>query len=42
VEGIMAKKVKNNYDNPKEMAWELFTKTGNPTFYHLYKKLTEK
>lgn len=38
----MAKKVKNNYDNPKEMAWELFSKTGNVTFYHLYKKLSDE
>lgn len=38
----MAKRDKNNYNNPKEMAWKLFARTGNVTFYHLYKKLSDE
>lgn len=36
----MDEKNKNNKaKNPEKIAWELFEKTGNPTYYRLYKKL---
>ena len=36
--------MKNGFDfeNPADSAWELFEKTGNISYYLLYKKLTEK
>ena len=36
--------MKNGFDfeNPADSAWALFEKTGNISYYLLYKKLTEK
>jgi len=35
---------KDDFDfvNPADSAWELFEKTGNISYYLLYKKLIEK
>ena len=30
---------KNNKKNPEQIAWDMFEKTGNPSYYMLYKKL---
>ncbi len=31
-----------DFKNPADSAWELFEKTGNVSYYLLYKNLTEK
>ncbi len=35
------KKTANKGFDPATTAWRLFEKTGNPSYYMLYKKLTE-
>ena len=35
-------KDKFDYNNPADSAWQLFEKTGNISYYLLYKKLIEK
>lgn len=31
-----------DFENPLDSAWKLFEKTGNISYYLLYKKLSEK
>lgn len=31
-----------DFKNPEDSAWELFEKTGNVSYYMLYKKLKKK
>ena len=40
----MDKKKKDDFDflNPWDSAWELFEKTGDVSYYLLYKRLIEK
>ena len=33
---------KFDFETPADSAWALFEKTGNISYYMLYKKLTEK
>ena len=35
-------KEKFDFKNPEDSAWQLFEKTGNVSYYMLYKKLIEK
>jgi hypothetical protein len=38
----MKKKNHGEESSPKDLAWKMFSKTGSVTYYHLYKKLSEK
>ncbi len=35
-------KDKFDFNNPADSAWALFERTGNPSYYSLYKKLMKK
>ena len=35
-------KDKNDFIDPAEKAWAMFEKTGNVSYYLLYKRLTEE
>lgn len=38
----MGKKDEFDFKNPADSAWELFEKTGNPSYYSLYRRLINK
>ena len=38
----MKKRGGNNNDTPAELAWKNFEKTGNVSYYLLYKKLSDE
>mgnify|MGYP002522688070 CR=1 FL=1 len=39
--GLIAQHIsmKKTYELPEDIAWKMFEKTGNPSYYMLYKKM---